>query len=63
MEKRTTQRRLWTKDDVLTLRSLAGEKAKVSIIARKLKRSPEATRQKGSKLGVMLRTSRKERGT
>jgi hypothetical protein len=62
MAKKSTKRRRWTKEDVLTLETLACKKVKVGVIARKLKRSPEAMRQKGTKLGVMLRTSRKERG-
>jgi hypothetical protein len=57
MEK-TTKLRPWTKDDV---RKLAREKAKTTVIARKLKRTPAATKQKAVRLGVPLGGGRKKR--
>jgi hypothetical protein len=36
------------------LKSMVREKTKTSVVARKLKRSPTATRQKASALGVKL---------
>jgi hypothetical protein len=47
-------RREWTKDDVRMLKTLAREKAKTTVIARKLKRTLGATYQQASKLGVAL---------
>ena len=54
MAKKTVGRKEWTKDDVRTLKTLAREKTKTTVIARKLKRSYGATRQKASSLGVSL---------
>ena len=54
MAKKTTKLRPWTKKDVRALKALAREKTKTSAIARKLKRSLQATYQKASKLGVTL---------
>ena len=53
--------RPWTKEDVRTLKTLAREKTKTTVIARKLKRSYAATRQKASTLGVTLGTRRKKK--
>jgi hypothetical protein len=39
MAKKTTKLRPWTKEDVRTLKTLAREKVKTSVIARKLKRT------------------------
>jgi hypothetical protein len=47
-------RREWTKEDVRMLKTLAREGTKTTVIARKLKRSPGATYQQASKLGVSL---------
>jgi hypothetical protein len=44
---KTTKRQAWTKDDVRMLKTLAREKTKTTVIARKLKRTEGATRQKG----------------
>jgi hypothetical protein len=63
MAKKTTKLRPWTKEDVRTLKTLAREKVKTSVIARKLKRSPGATYQQASKLGVSLATTRRKRKT
>jgi hypothetical protein len=47
-----TQRREWTKEDVRTLKTLARKKTKMTVIARTLKRTYAATRQKPFHLGV-----------
>jgi hypothetical protein len=60
---KATKRRAWTKDDVRTLKTLAREKAKTTVIARKLKRTEGATRQQAKRLGVTLGAPRKKRGT
>jgi hypothetical protein len=60
MAKKTTKRREWTKEDVRTLKALAREKTK--MIARKLKRSVDATYQRASQLGVMLGGGRGRKG-
>jgi hypothetical protein len=52
--KKAVKRREWTKDDVRTLKTLAREKAKTTVIARKLKRTLGATYQKAKGLGVTL---------
>ncbi len=44
----------WTKEDVRTLKTLAREKRKTTVIARTLKRSMGATYQKAMRLGVTL---------
>jgi len=59
---KTTKRQPWTKDDVRTLKTLAREKTKTTVIARKLKRSERATYQKAYALGVTLAGGRKRRG-
>jgi hypothetical protein len=46
--------RSWTKEDVQMLKTMAREKTKTSVIARKLKRTLGATRQKAVSLGVKL---------
>ena len=53
--------RAWTKEDVRTLKTLAREKTKTTVIARKLKRSVGATHQKAMRLGVTLGAGRKKR--
>jgi uncharacterized protein (DUF2336 family) len=58
---KTTKLRSWTKEDVRTLKTLAREKVKTSVIARKLKRSVGATYQQASKHRVTLGTSRRKR--
>ena len=50
----------WTKEDVRLLKTLVKEKTKTSMVARKLKRTYTATRQKASALGVRLGTSRRK---
>jgi hypothetical protein len=51
---RTAKLRPWTKDDVRTLKTLAREKTKTTVIARKLKRTLGATYQKARALGVSV---------
>ena len=55
------KRRPWTKEDVRTLKTLAHEKTKTASIARKLKRTVDATRQKASVLGVTLGGGRRRK--
>jgi hypothetical protein len=54
MAKKATKIRPWTKEDVRTLKTLAREKTKTSVIARKLKRTERATYQKARALSVKL---------
>ena len=61
MAKKTTKQRPWTKEDVRILKSLAREKTKTTMIARKLKRSVGATYQQASKHGVALGGGRRKR--
>jgi hypothetical protein len=51
-----SKRRAWTKDDVRMLKSLARQKTPAAKIARALKRTVGATRQRASSLGVSLET-------
>jgi hypothetical protein len=62
MAKMKTKVRPWTEEDVRTLKTLAREKTKTTVIARKLKRSYGATYEKAMRLGVMLGGGRKKRG-
>jgi hypothetical protein len=57
-----TKLRPWTKDDVRTLKTLAREKTKPIVIARKLKRTLAATYAKATALGVTLGGGREKRG-
>jgi len=61
MARQTTRSRPWTKEDIRALKTLAREKTKTTVIARKLKRSYPATRQKASTLGIALGGVRKKR--
>ena len=54
MVKKTKKSRPWTKEDVRMLKTMVREKTKTSVVARKLKRTPTATRQKAGALGVKL---------
>jgi hypothetical protein len=58
MAKKTAKLRPWTKEDVRTLKTLARERVKTSVIARRLKRSVGATYQEASKLGVSFKVGR-----
>jgi hypothetical protein len=62
--KKARKARPWTKEDILTLNALARDGIKTTAIARKLKRTPTATRQKASALGVKLvgASQRKRKG-
>jgi hypothetical protein len=54
MAKTIKKPRSWTKEDIRMLKTLVREKTKTSVVARKLKRTEGATRQKASTLGVKL---------
>jgi hypothetical protein len=54
MAKAMKKPRPWTKEDVRLLKTLVREKTKTSVVARKLKRTEGATRQKAMALGVKL---------
>ena len=54
MAKKASKRREWTKDDIRELKSLAKQKTPAAKIARSLKRTLGATRQKAFSLGVSL---------
>ncbi|WP_198964914.1 hypothetical protein [Bradyrhizobium sp. C9] len=56
MAKKKKTIRRWTKDDLKTLKSLAKQKAGVTKIAKKLKRTTAAVMVKASLLGVSLDT-------
>jgi hypothetical protein len=56
MAKKRSKRLEWTKDDVRGLKTLAKQKMPVRKIARSLKRTEGATRQKASLLGISLNT-------
>jgi hypothetical protein len=58
---KATKRQPWTKEDVRLLKTLVREKTKTSVLARKLKRSEGATRQKASVLGVKLVRAQRKR--
>jgi hypothetical protein len=49
-----SKRRAWTTDDVRTLKTLAKRKERAPSIARALKRSEGATRQKAFSIGLSL---------
>jgi hypothetical protein len=51
---KSSKRREWTKDDVRALKSSAHQKTPAAKIAKSLKRSLGATRQKAFSLGVSL---------
>jgi hypothetical protein len=51
-----SKRRAWTKEDVRILKTLARQKTPAAKIARTLKRTEGATRQRASSLGVSLET-------
>jgi hypothetical protein len=51
---KTSKRRQWTKDDIRELKSSARQKTPARKIARALKRTEGATRQKAFSLGISL---------
>ena len=61
MGKKITRSRPWTKEELRMLKTLAREKTKTTVIARKLKRSVAAVYLQASKLAVMLGGGRKKR--
>jgi hypothetical protein len=61
MPRTAAKRREWTKEDVRALRTLAREKVKTTVIARKLRRTIGATYQQAHKLGVTLGGGRGKR--
>ena len=60
-KKATIKLRPWTKEDLRTLKTLAREKTKTTVIARKLKRTVGATYQKARALGVKLGEGRQKK--
>ncbi len=58
--KKTPVRRPWSKDDVRLLKGMA-RKEPASKIAKALKRTEAATRQKATSLGVSVSMTRKKR--
>jgi hypothetical protein len=54
MAKKASKRREWTKDDVRELKTMAKKKTPAPKIARALKRTVGATRQKALALGISL---------
>lgn len=62
MARKSAKPREWTKADVRLLKTLAREKRKTTAIARTLRRSVSATRQKGYSVGISFgRPARKAR--
>lgn len=54
MAKKTKKRRAWTATEVRELKALAKKKTAAARIARKLKRTEGATRQKAFSIGLSL---------
>ena len=54
MAKKATKRRAWTPENVRTLKALARKKKHAGQIAKTLKRSEGATRQKAFSMGLSL---------
>jgi hypothetical protein len=54
MAKKRSKRREWTRDDVRELKAMAKQKKPAKRIAKSLKRTEGATRQKAFSLGVSL---------
>ncbi len=54
MAKKAKKRRAWTATEVRNLKSLAKKKTPAGQIAKKLKRSEGATRQKAFSIGLSL---------
>ena len=54
MAKRTKKRRAWTSVEVRDLKAMAKRKTPASRIAKKLKRTEGATRQKAFSIGLSL---------
>ena len=58
MAKKASKRREWTKQDVQQMKSMAKSKTPASKIAKSLKRTVGATRQKAFSMGVSLDSRR-----
>jgi hypothetical protein len=54
MAKRAKKRRAWTSSEVRDLKSMARKKTSASKIAKKLRRTEGATRQKAFSIGLSL---------
>jgi hypothetical protein len=54
MAKRKKKRRAWTSSELRELKAMARKKTKASQIAKKLKRTEGATRQKAFSIGLSL---------
>jgi len=54
MAKKSSKRRQWTREDVRELKASARQKTPARKIARALKRTEGATRQKAFSLGISL---------
>ncbi len=54
MAKRSKKRRAWTSGEVRELKTMARKKTPASRIAKKLKRTEGATRQKAFSIGLSL---------
>jgi hypothetical protein len=54
MAKKTIKRHTWTAEHVRTLKAMARQKKAASRIAKKLKRTEGATRQKAFSMGLSL---------
>jgi hypothetical protein len=54
MSKKSVKRRGWAKEDVRELKTLARQKTPAAKIARALKRTEGATRQKAFSLGISM---------
>jgi len=61
MARKAAKRREWTKEDVHMLKTLARDRVKTSVIARRLRRTIGATRNKAFLLGLSFGGSRKKR--
>jgi hypothetical protein len=54
MARKALKRRAWTSEQVRTLKTLARKKTRAARIAKTLKRSEGATRQKAFSMGISL---------
>ncbi len=54
MAKRKKKRRAWTSSEVRELKTMARKKARAAQIAKKLRRTEGATRQKAFSIGLSL---------
>ena len=54
MAKKATKRRAWTSENVRTLKTMARQKKRAARIAKTLKRTEGATRQKAFSMGLSL---------